>query len=914
VEACTRGARYFVDDSDDFFNDIAAGKKIVVITALASAAYIPNRFHFNGWLRSLGVRAVFDGAFGGELMALAYRDCIARRTRFPLIASSCPVIVSYCKIYKPELLPYLAPIHSPLVFTAIMIRNFFHQYDDCEIAAVTPCIAKKREFETEGYIKYNVSISNITKYQRKNHVSILNIDKSFFDGPVPSCGIQITWQNGLFEVYQNIAGKIPYKVRAYNHEPAFIYLNELNTESGDAAFVDCNNCRFGCYRGTAVGAKRESIETQENRVFNILKKSNTFFTQIKDRINLFKYYKKDIYPQRVFLSSSYLRDNIKYPNTDELQQIYLRMKKANTSDMMNCQGCGYKTCRDMAKAIFNGHNKVENCRYYLTASLEEKTIEIEKQAVEAQELAQKAMAASDAKAAFLANMSHEIRTPMNAIIGMSTLFPSGNLDDTQKHFLTDIKKMSRSLVEIIDDILDFSKIEAGKTAISPIHFNLRALVDNVSSLSKFLIQNKSLKFDIDINQNVPVWMYGDETRIRQIFTNLISNAIKYTNEGFVRFSVEKIKKDGKELIIAKVTDSGIGIKKEDIDKLFSPFQRMDERKTRAIKGTGLGLVICRQLASLMGGEISVESEYQKGSTFTLSLPFTPGDENLAEDNTAFNSFVRVKEGENVNVLVVDDVRFNIVVTLGFLERHNIKADAAYSGMEALQKIGEKRYDIIFMDHMMPEMDGIETTAKMRAAGVDSPVIALTANAISGVKEQFLNSGMNGFLPKPMDGDELNAVLAKWLPFNKIEMRGWQPDGTPRREMSEFEKYLSRLDTPEFHIDFATGLKHSGGSEETYAIILQEFIDGFPPLISDIEESFNKSEWRNYTIKVHAAKSSFANIGCNVLAERARELEAACRAENTALCIEKTPGFLAESKAFFKALLLLPPPPPLRFKY
>ncbi|MDR0540197.1 MAG: response regulator [Spirochaetaceae bacterium] len=931
IAACTRAARYFVDDSEEFFEQVGE-KNIVAIAAPSVAALFEDRFRFNGYLHSLGVRAVFDGAFGGELSMFAYRDYLASSPKLPVIASNCPVLVTYCKIYKPELLPHFAKVHSPTIFTALMIRHFFPQYNDCDIAAITSCIAKKREFEVEGYIKYNITTASIKKYLRRNRIDLRNFSPKPYEGPAAFTGVQFSVQSGVCSIYKEITGKTLRKTRAYSGNPAFIYFNEINVQSENPpVLVDCHNCLFGCYRGTATGANNETIETQESRISKINKKIDTWAVHIQHKLNLRKYYKKGIYPLRDYLPGTHLRESIKIPSEYELRQIYVRMRKANASDTMNCQACGYETCRDMAIAIYNGLNKEQNCRHYLISSEEEKAEELKKQTKIAQDLADKAMTASEAKAAFLANMSHEIRTPMNAIIGMSTLFRTDNLDETQRKYLDDIKKVSSSLLVIINDILDFSKIEAGKIILTPVHFNLHSLVDNICSLSKFLIDNKSYTFENRIASNVPTWMYGDEIRLRQVFTNLISNAIKYTNEGCVQFSIEKTEDDlGNIFIVVQVSDTGIGIKPEDLEKLFSPFQRVDEKKTRAIKGTGLGLVICKQLVELMGGEINVASEYQKGSTFTVKLPFIPGDETMAETNESARSFVRVKDSKEVNVLVVDDAPVNLVVALGFLETHNINADKASGGREALQKVQQKRYDLIFMDHMMPDMDGIEVTAIIRKDHPDIPVIALTANAISGVEEQFYKNGMNGFLSKPIEQVALNAVLAKWLPADKIELLKKHniysepikssPE-SPRLKNDPQETSSNALSSPLKEalqtlngIDFETGIKHSGGSEKIYRMALSQFSSDFPSLLAEIETYFEAGDWKNYTIKIHAVKSAFANIGCKALAGRARELEAASKkaeglseqdAAAAAISAGCPPGFFAEAKTFWQMLQTLP---------
>ncbi|MDR3336855.1 MAG: response regulator [Treponema sp.] len=366
--------------------------------------------------------------------------------------------------------------------------------------------------------------------------------------------------------------------------------------------------------------------------------------------------------------------------------------------------------------------------------------------------------ANTAKSLFLASMSHEIRTPMNSIIGMSDLMRTDNLDEKQRDFFDDIKKMSRTLLQIINDILDFSKIESGKMELAPVHFNLADLFDNVMSLNRFMAERKGLEFRCGFDDEAPRVVYGDDVRIRQIITNILGNAIKYTQEGFVDFRVKRVVENGRDYTAFIVEDTGIGIRRENFSKLFDWYVQADVPKNRVISGTGLGLPISKRFTDMMDGRVEVQSEYGKGSVFTVLLPLEKGDPDKIE-RTALGA--RVIAGDGVNALVVDDNAINLKVALAYLEGHNIRSDTANSGREALQKIREKQYDIIFMDHMMPDMDGLETTARIRAWEAEQrnekrreppkgiPIIALSANAVTGTKELFLGSGMDDFLYKPI---------------------------------------------------------------------------------------------------------------------------------------------------------------------
>ncbi|MDR2005890.1 MAG: response regulator [Acidaminococcales bacterium] len=376
--------------------------------------------------------------------------------------------------------------------------------------------------------------------------------------------------------------------------------------------------------------------------------------------------------------------------------------------------------------------------------------------------------ANSAKSRFLASMSHEIRTPMNAIIGMSDLMRVDNLDNLQQRYFADIKKMAKALLQIINDILDFSKIEAGKLELIPADFHLAELYDNICSMSKFTANAKELEFSSSIDASLPAAVYGDAVRFRQIFTNITNNAIKYTRKGSVSLALRRHAQGGREYIEFSVKDTGIGIKQEDMPKLFEVFSQLDLKKNKGIVGTGLGLSITKNLVSMMGGELKVESEYGKGSVFTVLLPLIEGDPDNIDRS---NELARVMAKDDATVLVVDDNHINITVALGLLATHNISGNAADSGEQAIEKVKGKQYDIVFMDHMMPGMDGIEATKRIRGIKGEFykrlPIIALTANAVTGARDTFIESGMNDFISKPIEPAQLNSVLAKWLPPEKI---------------------------------------------------------------------------------------------------------------------------------------------------
>ncbi|MDR0562775.1 MAG: response regulator [Spirochaetaceae bacterium] len=534
---------------------------------------------------------------------------------------------------------------------------------------------------------------------------------------------------------------------------------------------------------------------------------------------------------------------------------------------------------------------------YLKMHLEE-TVQKRTQELEVQ--TNLAKAASKAKSEFLASMSHEIRTPMNVIIGMSDLMRIDNLDGVQRDYFMNIKKMSKALLQIINDILDFSKIEAGKLEIIPVHYNILALFDNVCSMIRFTAMGKELEFRYCCDSNIPPALFGDEVRVRQVITNILSNAVKYTAKGSVTFKAERISRNGKDCIAFIVEDTGRGIKKEDFSKIFGAFQQVDNEKNRGIVGTGLGLSITRLLVNMMGGEITVDSEYGKGSVFRVCLPLIAGDPDKIE-RVQITQWIIAKE--DVSVLVVDDNSINLTVALGFLSAHKISADTALSGQEAIEKARKKQYDIIFMDHMMPEMDGIETAQHIRSLEGEwfkkMPIIALSANAVSGACETFFEGGMNDFLSKPIEADKLNLMLVRWLPPEKIAKINTQTPQTGKT--GEYDSILQELEQIE-GLDTAAALSHMANQKAVYVKILRQFCHECDPYLDEIRRFLTEENWKEYAIRVHGIKGVLANIGMEGLSKKAYTLEYAAKNGDYDACRAGTDSF-CEAMTGFKADVL-----------
>ena len=396
------------------------------------------------------------------------------------------------------------------------------------------------------------------------------------------------------------------------------------------------------------------------------------------------------------------------------------------------------------------------------------------------ELKEKAENASNVKSSFLANMSHEIRTPMNAILGMTEIALRGKLEDQQRDAIEQIKAASMTLLTIINDILDFSKIESGKMEIVEVDYDVLTLVKDVYHIFAGKVNEKNLKLEITVDPTFPTSLHGDEIRMKQVLINLVNNAVKFTEQGSIHLTVEYERKGENVLLKGSVKDTGIGIKPEDLERIFNSFEQSDTFRNRKKEGSGLGLAISRQLLQLMGGDIHVESTYQQGSNFFFEVPQHIVDESpcgafdLSEGQPRVN---RAAEHEDfrapeAKVLVVDDNLVNRKVAVGLMRPFAMQVDAAKSGKEAIEMIQQKEYHLVFMDHMMPDMDGVETTHVIRSLEGEYyknvPIIALTANAISGVKEMFLEEGMNDFIAKPINVKELSEKILDWLPFELLE--------------------------------------------------------------------------------------------------------------------------------------------------
>ena len=496
--------------------------------------------------------------------------------------------------------------------------------------------------------------------------------------------------------------------------------------------------------------------------------------------------------------------------------------------------------------------------------------------------------ANRAKSDFLANMSHEIRTPINAIMGMNEMVLRESNDEAIQGYAMNIQGASKTLLSLINDILDFSKIEAGKMEIVYDSYDVAVFLNDVINMTEVKAKQKNLTFDVEVDPDLPSELKGDEVRNRQILVNILNNAVKYTKQGYVKLLVEGIKEKDAVTLKMEVSDSGIGIKKEDLGKLFDGFQRLDLEQNRNIEGTGLGLAITHNLVTQMNGQMEVASEYGKGSVFTIYLTQEIIDDRPVGEFRKRIETIAKQQGHHrvsftapdVKVLVVDDNEMNLAVVKGLLKKTEVQITTCMSGKECLEIVKKERFDVILLDHMMPEMDGIETLKRLKDSDnqcVDIPVIALTANAIVGARASYLEAGFADYLAKPIEGDDLEKLLLQYIPGDKIllsqETEAMDSVSVAEEKMEEEKDEIGS----DNYINEETGMEYCASSEELYHEMLELYCSGYDEKAENLTEAFAQEDWKNYTIYVHSLKSTSLNIGGERVSKLAKELEFAGRA-------------------------------------
>lgn len=494
---------------------------------------------------------------------------------------------------------------------------------------------------------------------------------------------------------------------------------------------------------------------------------------------------------------------------------------------------------------------------------------------------QDAEAANMAKSSFLANMSHEIRTPINAILGMNEMILREEKDPAIRGYAGNIQASGNSLLSIVSDVLDISKIESGKLEIIPVDYEVNSLISDCCNMAAGRAKAKELELLVECADNVPMKLCGDETHIRQIIVNLLTNAVKYTEKGTVKLIVSGRFTDGGFVLKVDVSDTGIGIAEENLPQLFTQFQRFDLQRNRNIEGTGLGLSIVKRLCDLMSGTITARSVLGSGSTFTVELPqkvvdSTPcGGVNLNYSAGAEHEYHHSFEAPEAKILAVDDLPVNLLVIANLLKETRIKIDTAGSGRECLDKCSQQKYDLILMDHMMPEMDGVLTFEKLHgdksSPNFETPVIMLTANALAGMREQYMDVGFADYVSKPVRGAKLEEAIRRNLPESLIKPASPEiPAEAVSTEPSGFADICGAV--PELNVNAA--LQYCCGSAELLNDLLHDFTEN--DHFSDLKAAFEEKRWEDYRRHAHSLKSTSLMIGLTGLSERARASELALK--------------------------------------
>ena len=503
--------------------------------------------------------------------------------------------------------------------------------------------------------------------------------------------------------------------------------------------------------------------------------------------------------------------------------------------------------------------------------MEEMTINRQKQEYEAEVLRLEKVAADEAnkaKGSFLADMSHEIRTPINAILGMNEMILREADDPGIREYARNIGASGKNLLALINSILDFSKIEDGKMEIVPVHYSVSEMITYLVNSISERARGKGLELIVNADPTLPSELYGDDTRINQVIMNLLTNAVKYTHEGSVTLTLKAGERQDDDItILVEVRDTGIGIKKSEMGKLFESFERLDVVRNRNIEGTGLGMSITTRLLKLMDSELKVQSKYGEGSVFSFEIKQkivndTPlGDyKMMSYEDEIRETYNEAFHAPDAHILIVDDTKMNIIVATGLLKSTGIKIDSAMNGQDAIALADKNVYDVIFLDQRMPGMDGTETLKLMKASAEgknkDTPVICLTADAISGAKEKYIEIGFTDYLTKPVNGLSLEQILLKHLPKEKIETGSSYPALT------------------EAGLDTDAGLQGFNGDREFYQSILAEYTFDYDERYAKLQEFYNKEDWDSYRTSIHALKSSSRTIGAHELSDLALELERA----------------------------------------
>jgi len=1056
VPACKHEARIFADDTERFFEDLRNDVPISLIVAPAIKTNFPEYKKLFTYLKNLGVRLIYDVSLGADICIWAHIKYIKENNGEPIITQPCPVIVTYCQMYRHELLDKLSPVHSPMACTSIYMKQYRGITD--KIAALSPCIAKSDEFEETKLADYNITFSHLNEYLGANNIKLPDEDTDY-DHPQSGLGALFPMPGGFKENLAFFLGDTMHISRAEG-PGIFESLDIYSTTHKDFLpdLYDVLNCDEGCNEGTAA--------LQELSRFEIGKIMKTHGKQTKEEFKtnqyetIFSVYEATLDLERFKRVYRAIPTDTHEISDEYIAKAFERLGKHDYDQQhIDCHACGYKTCYDMARQIALNINIPENCifkskedarieheenlrvqaqniemekahetderirimfdsapfsahfwdenlnmtdcneesakmfnlsskdeyisRYFdfmplyqpdgtksvdkvkklikdtfetgfqkaeliclspdgepvpvedtyvrveykgdrlvagysrdlrehkkMLRDLETAAAEAERQRMEAEKQRIEAESANKAKSEFLSHVSHEIRTPMNAVLGTTELqLQKASIPPDFKEAFNTIYSSGSLLLNIINDMLDLSKIEAGKLELNPVLYDIPSIIYDSVQLNLLRYESLPIEFDLQIDENTPLDLFGDELRIKQILNNILSNAFKYTHEGKVELTVNAefaempSGSDPNErtncILVIKVSDTGQGMTAEQVDMLFDEYTRFNTDVNRTVVGTGLGMHIAKRFIDAMEGEIHIQSELGKGSAFTVRLPqIRIGNTVCGADvvkklrNSRFRSSMKLHRAQVVHehmpygsVLVVDDVESNLYVAKGMLLLYGLKIETVNSGFKAIDKIRNgKVYDIIFMDHMMPEMNGIDATKLIREEGYTNPIVVLTANAVAGASAKFLENGFDGYLSKPIDIRELNSIVNRLI----------RDKQTPE-VLEAARQNAKHQNTPE------TTRSKNGTNKELIRTVLNDIenalvvLEEMLPVIKD----GNDIDFDLYSTTVHGMKSVLLHIGEDELSLAAYRLEQAGDNENTEEMIHDTPLLIKAAKSVLK---------------
>lgn len=545
------------------------------------------------------------------------------------------------------------------------------------------------------------------------------------------------------------------------------------------------------------------------------------------------------------------------------------------------------------------------CLYLMTENPDQLLIE------QLQYEKERADAANASKSSFIAHISHEIRTPINAILGMDDMIMRETKEEDTKACAQDINVAANSLYSIINDVLDMSKLDSGKMDILPVKYNLNQMIYEAISLNQARIDAKHLDFYVDVNPTLPIGYYGDDVRIKQVLGNILSNAIKYTHEGFVRLTVDGNYRGELMELTFSVKDTGIGIKEEDIDRLFVAFERIEESRNRNIEGTGLGMNITNNLLRMMGSKLNVSSVYGEGSIFSFSVMQRITNSEPVGDYSAFSKEKREAvsldfKAPDVKILIVDDNTLNRRVFISLLKDTKMVIHEAESGFKCLDMIKNEAYDLIFLDHLMPEMDGVDTLQKIRSSKdhlcLRTPVIMLTANDVNSMQSEYQKAGFDACLSKPVFAVDLERIINNFVPSYKVVVENTPSPDKRKPGGKEWKEELPSIRG----IDWKEAFKHLPTEDALYAT-LKEFHRSIEPEAAVLDKCFDNLDDMEslelFRIKTHALKSSAALIGAEMLSSGAKEIEEAAKNNNFGIVREKYPYMIKYYRTFIEKLAM-----------